>query len=99
MPLDVARMWHDLGMGKKSKGAGSFWDDENPEPEINENPEPEIKKVPRFGVLGIWDAKTPKEKKEARIIMVVMTFAVPVFLPVLLGIILYAQYKEKLKEL
>lgn len=81
-------------MGRKSQGEGSFWDDDR-----KETPEPEIKKAPRFGVLGIWDAKTPKEKKQGWIIMVILTFAMPFFLPVLLGIILYAQYKEKLKEL
>jgi hypothetical protein len=82
-------------MGRRTRGAGSYWDDEK-----KENPEPEIKKEPRFGVLGIWDAKSPKEKREA-VILILISQCIPPFLtiPVLGVIVLHAQYKERLKEL
>jgi hypothetical protein len=85
-------------MGRKSRGAGSYWDEEK-EPTPYQ-PYPEKKKAPRYGVLGIWDAKTPKQKKEA-VVLIIISQCIPPFItiPVLCVIVLHAQYKERLKEL
>ena len=90
--------WDDIPMARESRGAGSFWDDEK-EPIPNQSL-PAKKKSHRYGVLGIWDAKTPKQKKEAWILLIISQ-CIPPFLtaPILGIIVIHAMYKERLREL